>query len=245
MTIEPIDVRDLLGRPGLHRVVRLRGSMDGLATEVASLEEGEPVKADLLLESVVEGILASGRLTGVLALRCVRCLKEFERPVEVDVHELFALQPQPDDEDVYALDPEGWLDPEQMVRDALGLELPFSPLHSPDCLGLCPVCGGDRNLGECPGDHPQIDPRWSGLEPVLRALEDEPDEDATRKEGSHGRPEEEAEQDPEREARRELEEPGSRLRGVPTVPPAQAASPGVRQLRPLRRPTGRRGRVTA
>ena len=39
-----------------------------------------------------------------------------------------------------------------MVRDAVGVELPFSPLASPDCQGLCPVCGGDRNLGECPGD---------------------------------------------------------------------------------------------
>ncbi len=64
------------------------------------------------------------------------------------------------------------MDPEQMVRDALGLELPFSPLHSPDCQGLCSVCGGDRNLGECPGDHPQIDPRWADLELVLQDLED-------------------------------------------------------------------------
>lgn len=172
MTIEPIDVRDLLGHPGLHRVVRVRGSIDGPATEVAALREDEPVQGDLLLESVAEGILVSGRLSGVLALRCARCLKEFERPLEVDVNELFALTPAPEDGDVYALDPEGWLDPEQMVRDALGLELPFSPLHSPDCLGLCPVCGGDRNLGECPGDHPQGDPRWSGLELVFQPTDE-------------------------------------------------------------------------
>jgi uncharacterized protein len=48
------------------------------------------------------------------------------------------------------------------VRDAVVLEMPFSPLHSPDCKGLCPICGGDRNLGECPG-HDEIDPRWSAL----------------------------------------------------------------------------------
>jgi len=174
MTMERIDVRDLLAQPGLHRVVHMRGTIEGLGTEVAALDENEPVRGELLLESVVEGILVSGKLTGVLALVCARCLKEFERRVDVEVHELFSLSPRPEDEDVYPLDPEGRLDPEQMVRDTFGLELPFSPLHSPDCLGLCPICGGDRNLGECPGDHPQGDPRWSGLDLALHAVEDRP-----------------------------------------------------------------------
>lgn len=174
MTIAPIDVRDLLGHPGASRSAHLRGTIDDLGTEVATLKADEPVEGTILVESVVEGLLTSGTLTGTFALRCARCLKEFERPVAVEVHELFAAEPDADDEDVYPLDVGGWLDPEQMVRDAFGLELPFSPLHSPDCQGLCSVCGGDRNLGECPGDHPQADPRWGDLELVLQELEDHP-----------------------------------------------------------------------
>lgn len=172
MTIDPIDVRDLLGHPGMSRTAHLRGTLEGLGTEVATLRADEPVECDLLLESVVEGVLASGLLTGTFTLRCARCLKDFERPVHVEVHELFTPIPAADDDDVYQLDADGFMDPEQMVRDALGLELPFSPLHSPDCQGICGVCGGDRNLGECPGDHQQIDPRWARLELVLQDLED-------------------------------------------------------------------------
>jgi uncharacterized protein len=172
MTIDPVDVRDLLGHPGVSRTVHVRGSLDGLGTEVATLKTDEPVEGDLLLESVVEGILATGTLGGSFALRCARCLKEFEQPVSVDVHELFSISPEPDDDDVYPLGTEGWLDPDQMVRDAFGLELPFSPLHSPDCQGLCSICGGDRNLGECPGDHVETDPRWADLELVLHDLEE-------------------------------------------------------------------------
>ncbi len=73
--------------------------------------------------------------------------------------------PEPDDDtDDYPLDIErGELALDQMVRDALGVELPFSPLCRPDCQGLCPVRGGDRNLGECPG-HAEVDPRWAALE---------------------------------------------------------------------------------
>ena len=172
MTIDPIDVRDLLGHPGMSRTAHLRGKLEGLGTEVATLKPDEPVEGDLLLESVIEGILASGPLAATFALRCARCLEDFERPVSVEVHELFSPNPAADDGDVYPLDADGFMHPEQMVRDALGLELPFSPLHSPDCQGLCSVCGGDRNLGECPGDHPQVDPRWADLELVLQDLED-------------------------------------------------------------------------
>jgi uncharacterized protein len=171
VTIEPVDVRELIGHPGVSRHTHVGGTLEGLGTEVATLKTDEPVQGDLLLESVVEGILVTGHLAGTFALRCARCLKEFEQPVRVDVHELFSTHPEPD-EDVYPLEVQGWLDPEQMIRDALGLELPFSPLHSPDCLGLCSVCGGDRNLGECPGDHPEADPRWADLELVLHELEE-------------------------------------------------------------------------
>ena len=168
MTIEAIDVRDLLGHPGASREVGVRGVIEGLAGELA--EVPDEIEGDLLLESVVEGILVSGHLRGTFRLRCARCLKDFSRPFDVEVHELFVPAPDEDADD-YPLDPEGALEVEQMTRDAIGVEIPFSPLHSPECQGLCPVCGGDRNLGECPGDHPATDPRWAGLEQLLEQME--------------------------------------------------------------------------
>ena len=168
--IDAIDVRDLLGQPGSAREVHVRGTLDDLGTELAGVPADRPLEADLLLESVVEGILVTGRVRGTMQLRCARCLKEFESAIEVDVSEMFVAAPDPDG-DEYALGEEGALEPEQMMRDTVGVELPFSPLHSPDCLGLCPVCGGDRNLGECPGDHPQTDARWAALDAVLDHLQ--------------------------------------------------------------------------
>jgi uncharacterized protein len=167
--IESIDVRDLLGQPGTSREVHVQGTLEDLGTELAGVPADRPLEADLLLESIVEGILVSGRVRATMQLRCARCLKDFEAALDVEVSELYVTAPDPDGEQ-YPLDPEGSLEPEQMVRDTVGVELPFSPLHSPDCLGLCPVCGGDRNLGECPGDHPQTDTRWAGLDAVLDQL---------------------------------------------------------------------------
>jgi uncharacterized protein len=166
--IAEIDVRDLLGAPGSSREVAVSGELEGLGTEVATLAAGSPVKGELLLESVVEGILVSGRLSAVVACRCARCLREFEQPLALDVSELFVLEPDPDG-DEYPMDPGGSLAPEQMLRDAVGLELPFSPLCRPDCLGLCERCGGDRNLGECSCE-PEPDHRWAPLERLLQDL---------------------------------------------------------------------------
>ncbi len=161
MTLATIDVSDLLGHPGASREQSLTGTLDGLATEVARVPDDAPIEVDLLLESVIEGILVSGRLRGTFSLTCSRCLTTFEAPFDVDVHELFVPDPDEDTDD-YRLDPELGVQTDQMARDAIGVSMPFSPLCRPDCLGLCEVCGGNRNLGECPG-HEDVDPRFSVL----------------------------------------------------------------------------------
>lgn len=163
MTVEAIDVRDLAGHPGASRACAVDGTLEGLGTELVRVPQDRPIHAELLLESVVEGILVSGRVRGGWVLRCARCLTEFEGSFEVDLSELFVSEPDPDpDADEYLLDPDALLDPDQLLRDAIGVEMPFSPLCRADCQGLCETCGGDRNMGECPG-HVTADPRFAAL----------------------------------------------------------------------------------
>ncbi len=178
--LDAIDVRDLLGHPGTSRAEPVRGTVDGLATELVRVPDDAPVAAALLLESVVEGIVVSGHVGGTWTLRCARCLIEFDRPFDVPVTELFVAAPE-EDADAYPLGPGGELDPDQMVRDAVGVEMPFSPLCRPDCRGLCEICGGNRNLGECPG-HAEADPRLAVLadlfpDPFPDIFPDRPDPD--------------------------------------------------------------------
>jgi DUF177 domain-containing protein len=141
----------------------------GLRTELADVPDDAPIEGDLTLESVSEGIYVSGRVLGRFAMRCARCLKEFTRGFDLEMAELVPREASPEDD--YALASDLTLDPEPMVRDAVVLEMPFSPLCRPDCLGLCEICGGDRNLGECPG-HEASDPRWAGLD-ALRLNDDD------------------------------------------------------------------------
>jgi uncharacterized protein len=204
--IGAIDVRDLVGRFGSWRIERVSGTIEDLATTLAGLREDTPVTGELMLESLEEGILASGRVQGVLSLRCARCLREFEEGFSVELRELFATFPH-EDSDEYPLDPEGFLDPHQMMRDAIGVELPFAPVCRPDCRGLCSRCGGDLNLGECTCTEPEIDPRWNGLAALLEDL-DLPAGDQHPEQQPGHRPDDAPERRPHEMARRESEERG-------------------------------------
>lgn len=155
-----LDVRDILDRPGASRRVASSERFKDVSVEMASVPEGTPVGFDVLLESVVEGILVTGTLSGRMEFRCARCLREFSRDFQADVRELFAHAAS-EEEDQYPI-ADGAIDLEPMARDALLLHVPFSPLCRPDCMGLCPRCGGDRNLGEC-SCGPEVDPRWAAL----------------------------------------------------------------------------------
>jgi uncharacterized protein len=173
-----LDVRDLVGHPGASREVHLAEPVVGLATELAFVPDDRALDADLLLESVVEGVLVSGRLGGVLVESCARCLTPFEQPFELRVQELFAPDAAAAEADEYPL-VEGQVDLEPMIRDAIVLFMPFSPLCRPDCQGLCERCGGNRNLGECECPPAPGDARWSALAaldmPDLLDLPDLPD----------------------------------------------------------------------
>jgi uncharacterized protein len=168
MTLE-LDVRDLLQRPGASRTVDVYGPLEGLRTEMAFVPEDRPVRARLLAESVVEGVLASGLLRGSMVLRCARCLTTYDHPFIVDVQELFAPGASATDDRYPVVG--GFLDLEPMIRDAVVLSMPLAPLCKPGCLGLCSRCGGDRNLAECTCP-PEADSRWAPLSALRIDQED-------------------------------------------------------------------------
>jgi uncharacterized protein len=171
-----VDVRELLQQPGAHKHVVLRAALPDLATPVAVVPAGSPVTVDVEIESVVEGLLVTGTVRATVTLRCVRCLRDVEQDIEADVRELFTLVSRDDEEDDegYVLPPGDRLPLDTMARDALVLAFPAFPLCRPDCAGLCPVCGVDRNTVDCGhGDAGATDPRWAALAALRREPEEE------------------------------------------------------------------------
>ena len=104
-----------------------------------------------------------GHIEGSVALDCRRCLSETSADVEGEVHLIFAEAGDPDDPDVYSIDPDAYeLDLRPIVREQWLLEAPAFALCRPDCKGLCPTCGTDLNAGDC-GCAPVSQSRWDAL----------------------------------------------------------------------------------
>lgn len=157
------DTQELSRRAGtMSEVQRTVPAPADLGLEVISVPEGSDIDLDLRLESVVEGILVSGTATVQLQGECARCLTGIEDDMSFDLQELF-FHPGREVDEYESLIVDESVDLEVPLRDAVVLDLPFMPLCSEDCLGLCPECGA--NLNDDP-DHEHelvVDPRWSKL----------------------------------------------------------------------------------
>jgi uncharacterized protein len=164
------DVRELGRRAGAMRehhrdlpaadLLGAKGTLDDLYSA-----EGADLKLDLRIESVVEGMLATGEVSGVLAAQCVRCLDPVEVELDAEFQELFYydaenLTAEEAEEAQFVV--EELIDVAPLVHDAVMLELPLQPLCSEDCPGLCAECGA--RLADDPDHrHEAVDPRWAAL----------------------------------------------------------------------------------
>jgi uncharacterized protein len=131
---------------------------------------------DLLVERQGEKVAIAGRFEATAHLPCSRCLEPFVAHVEPGVDLQFVPQPTSrhgqvelgrDDLEVdfYQGDV---LDVGALLRSETDLALPMKPLCRPDCRGLCPVCGGNRNVTECRCVTRGTDPRLAPLEALRR-----------------------------------------------------------------------------
>jgi uncharacterized protein len=157
-----VPVHDLTRRPGQMNELKLKITLQvPMGQGAATVPAGESIDLGLRLESVHEGILATGEVDTEASADCSRCLEPLKLGVEVDFQELFAYSLEQED-DFLVQDEK--IDLEQAITDAVVLSLPFKPVCSEDCLGLCSECGA--KLAENPNHSHEalIDSRWSELE---------------------------------------------------------------------------------
>jgi uncharacterized protein len=162
-----VGVAELLGRPGERRTLRTTVTLDDLAITSARVPSGGALEVDVVLESVLGGRLTvTGAVDAPWQGECRRCLGDVVGTLRAAVDEVFTEPGAQDAEDPDLLALEGTdADLEPVVREAVLLALPLSPLCRSDCEGPAP----DRFPARpAPDDPPPVapggDPRWSALD---------------------------------------------------------------------------------
>ncbi|MDO5094176.1 MAG: YceD family protein [Propionibacteriaceae bacterium] len=157
------DVQELGRRPGALKEVKVAvPAPPDLGYDMIAVPQGSEVDLDLKFEAVVEGVLVTGSVLAEVRGECARCLDAIEGEQAFDVQELYFYPGNEVDEDE-SLVVDEVIDLEEALRDAVVLELPFTPLCEPDCLGLCQECGVNLNRNPDHGHAERVDPRWEKL----------------------------------------------------------------------------------
>lgn len=141
--------------------------------------------ADLELYADGAHAFAAGTFRGELKVACSRCIEPVTLTIDEKLRVTFMPSHEiPDDDedgakgaegpdgegpevseedlDVFPFDGER-IDLEPLFREQFVLAIPFAPLCSETCKGLCPQCGIDRNTATCTCK-PPIDPRLAALQ---------------------------------------------------------------------------------
>ena len=123
-------------------------------------------------KDVVADIRLRGGFKGSFQVPCARCIEPVEiplaaefdlifRPIGVDADAPERSITAPETEIGYYQGDSLLL--EDVLREQVLLSLPVRTLCKPDCKGLCPRCGKNRNLEACTCEVGPQDPRWEAL----------------------------------------------------------------------------------
>ncbi len=117
-----------------------------------------------------DGVMIRGRLTAETELECTRCLDVFPHQLEISFAEMYVFsrsQDEVNELEERRLPPDGYIDLEPLFREYALLDIPIKHICSPECKGLCPVCGGNLNKEDCGHRQEKIDPRMAVLKQLL------------------------------------------------------------------------------
>ena len=129
---------------------------------------------------IVADIRLRGQFDGKFQVPCARCVEPVEIPLAAEFDLIFrpaAADAEPTERSITAPETEiGYylmdsLLLEDVLREQVLLSLPVRTLCKPDCKGLCPRCGENRNSTACTCDVGPSDPRWEALSGLRGRIE--------------------------------------------------------------------------
>lgn len=142
--------------------------------EESFYDEGEkieflkPITLNCNLSFAEDLINLDGNFTTELRLNCSRCLSDFNKDIDIPIHESFSTNPNNEDDEVIFINGDT-IDITNIIKNNIIMSLPIKKLCKNDCKGLCQHCGTNFNVSSCNCTKDEIDPRLSKLKDLFSA----------------------------------------------------------------------------
>jgi uncharacterized protein len=124
------------------------------------------MRGPLRLSRTKEGVLVQARFQAALDDECYRCLDPVVNQLTIELEELYTYHVAASLAE-FSIDEDAILDLGPLVRAEVLIEKSHRTLCRPDCQGLCPQCGINKNHGLCRCDLDNVDPRLAELKKLL------------------------------------------------------------------------------
>lgn len=163
-----IDLKKLAGNYG--DPIPFEGTADLSGEEMyAAYPFQHPVTYSGRIENHLGVLRLTGTIKTIYSTCCARCLKPLDVLLTAETDTLLTRdETAAEHEDEVFLLTEDSVEVEDILVPALLLQVEMTYLCDPDCKGLCPICGADRNQVNCGCDDREIDPRLAVLESLLK-----------------------------------------------------------------------------
>ena len=97
---------------------------------------------------------------------CSRCLTAFEESIDIMANFTFGKDNKDADNDLIPIYGDSIVI-DEIVLDEVLSQISMKPLCNTDCNGLCPICGTNKNFGQCDCVIEEVDPRLEILKSLL------------------------------------------------------------------------------
>ena len=136
------------------------------------LDLGENFPRNVLVKASVDKsvhqIALKAEISSTGHFACDRCVREFDLPIRTSYRMFYVMEgsedPGIDPTEIQVIPPGvSTINLSEDVRQTVIIGIPLKLLCTPDCKGLCPECGKDRNIQQCSCASTVVDSRWEGL----------------------------------------------------------------------------------
>ena len=133
-----------------------------------------PLTVEVRLDKNLKQIFLQAKVTVLLASVCDRCLDEAsmqmdERYAMVYIQSDRSTVDVKEEEEIQVLSSDtNYIDMDEDIRQYIELAIPKKMLCKEECLGICPICGGNKNLKPCDCSVQIPDSRWEELKKLIK-----------------------------------------------------------------------------